>query len=171
LLEPQPIICYCNYDRLLSFLFKKKTLHQVLRAASTNMTQPTSVDMTFDTSLVDINPPSNVNASFSTRTRAQHWKFNKTPRRLQVQATPPIQSSIFQLKLPTTNGLPSTIPMATCCKQLTIWNFKKFFQNSCRRSRTAMSQKRSFMSSTWDVGLDEIQESSYAMIGTERASK
>ncbi|KAL1797735.1 hypothetical protein ACET3X_004341 [Alternaria dauci] len=30
------------------------------------MTQPTSVDMTFDTSLVDINPPPNANASFST---------------------------------------------------------------------------------------------------------
>ncbi len=30
------------------------------------MTQPTSVDMTFDTSLVDVNPPTNANASFST---------------------------------------------------------------------------------------------------------
>lgn len=30
------------------------------------MTQPTSIDMTFDTSLVDVNAPTNANASFST---------------------------------------------------------------------------------------------------------
>ena len=56
------------------------------------MTQPTSVDMTFDTSLVDINPPSNVNASFSTTDSGSTLDVQQNP----TQDTIPTQAAYDQ---------------------------------------------------------------------------
>ena len=61
------------------------------------MTQPTSVDMTFDTSLVDINPPSNVNASFSTTDSGSTLDVQQTP----TQATSASNTSNSVQHIPT----------------------------------------------------------------------
>jgi SAM-dependent methyltransferase len=52
------------------------------------MTQPTSVDMTFDTSLVDVNPPINANASFSTTESDSTLDVQQTSKQTSISNKP-----------------------------------------------------------------------------------